>query len=541
MHKNAAPHGSHCSDWKRPVHSAIIKIVITRRNLIKTGLIGAGIVSSARVTNGETSAALPLISGATTLVGGQTLAGVEILTLDGPLGGVSVTGGTATPSAYNLSTIGVLSVASDGSMAGEDGRTIEYASNQGPGVITLSVDNSKAYNWTVTDYATMGAAYSAALFNLNFLASGEGQIILKDGDYAVTFDGYWKNRRMINTLTFKSENPQGARFPNPTIFNNAGNFTFDGIYFNNQISMTQSSDNLTFRNTEHFFAAVDERPGAYNAVAGPTAEAIYGNGTCGNITVENAHIHGTGGGIVCGSLVGPLTVRGCRFDNIYEDSIKLGGGQPVTIEDCYFEQPLAMQNDVNDPHADTIQFLGASGDWEDIRIARNIIIAKLTDRSNQCIFFDDIGSNFYSGVQILGNLIVNVGSLTTGIRIQQAKDCIVKGNTVVSHLGTTAFGPGIEVGGETTSGTHTVEDNAVDQINVAGPQTNVANNVILGVGGANVSYALAFKGSTFDPANRTEVLSEFAMKVGGPLDLPTNVGAISSGYEIFPSSSPSKE
>ena len=445
-------------------------------------------------------------------VGAQTLAGVQILTLEGSLTGVSVTGGTALPSAYNLSNIGVLSVASDGSMEGEDGKTIEYASDQGAGVITLSVDNSKMYNWTVTDYATMGAAYGRALFDLNALASGEGQIILKDGEYAVTFDGYWKNRTMTNTLTFKSENPQGARFTNPTIFNNAGNFAFDGIYFTHQISMTQGSENLTFRNTEHFFTQVDETPGAYSVVAGPTAELIYGNGTCGNIIVENAHIHGTGGGIVCGSLIGPMTIRGCRFTNIYEDSIKLGGGQPVTIEDCYIEQPLAMQADVNDPHADSIQFLGAAGDWEDIYIARNIILAKHTDRSNQAIFFDDIGSNFYAGVQVIDNVIVNVGSLTTGIRIQQAKNCIVRGNTVVSHLGVAASGTGIEIGGTTSSGTHTVEDNVADQINVAGPQTNVVNNAILGVGGSTVAYTDVFAGSTFAPTSRDEVLSEFARK-----------------------------
>lgn len=519
--------------------------MITRRSLIKAGLISAGMVSSAGVVSGDTPADPPLISGATALVGAQTLAGVKILTLDGPLSGVSVAGGTTTPSAYNLSATGVLSVASDGSMVGEDGNTITYTSDQGTGTITLSVDDTQTFNWTVTDYTEMVAAYVVAI-NDSFLTSGAGQIILKDGDYG-TSGTFYKNRTFVNPLILRSENQYGARFTNLTDLNNADNFIFDGIYFAEQINLRFAAENIIIRDTEHHFLDVLTDANAYDASpGGPQYQAIWGSGTCRDITIQRAKIHGWGEGITCGALIGPITIDGCEISNIFEDSIKLGGGFPVTITDCVIEQSLASSTSFGSPHADAIQFLGNSTkDWENVLIARNIFYSKYPNRFNQFLFVAGMGSGFYySGIQVLGNVFVSPGGPSTGIRIGSPKVAIVRGNTVVSHLGGTAQGPAILLGETETSGTHTVENNVTDGIDISGPQTNVTNNVLLGVGGANVAYNAAFTGSTFAPASRADVLSEFGMRPSGPLDGgggSDNVGTIGSGYVTFPTNSPGND
>ncbi len=519
--------------------------MITRRGLIKAGLVGAGMISHGNAITNVANAAVT--SGVVARVGAQTFAGIVILTLQdenhNPLTGVSVTGGTTTPAAYDLSSAGVLSVASNGSMAGEDGNTITYTSDQGDGAITLAVDDSKMYNWTVTDYATMGQAYLAALNDLNFLASGDAQIILKDGDYHITYAGYFKNRSMLNTLTFRAENPSRARFTNVTDIYNADNYIFDGIYFKKKIQLQFGSDNISFIDTEHHNADVLTASDAYAASpGGPQSIAIWGLGDCSNVTIQRAKIYGWGEGIVCGQMRGPLVIDGCEITNVFEDAIKIGGGFPVTITDNTIETPVAAAQSFGDPHADPIQFLGnREHDWEDILIARNIIYAKHTDRSNQGIFLDDMGAGYYySGTRILGNVLVNVGASTTGIRVSRAKDIEVIGNTVVSHLGTIAHGPGIVIGELGSAGMHIIKNNVADVINIAGAST-MENNVTLGIGGARIPYTAAFTGTAFAPMSRDDVLAEFAMQPNGSLDKGgnvNNVGAIASGYVTFPATSP---
>ncbi len=508
--------------------------MFTRRTLIASSLAGIGMMAKRNAIADINNQ--PLFN-MNPLVGAQTLAKVAICTLEdqlgNPLTNVSPTGGTATSSAYNLSSAGVLTVASDASMVGEDGNTITFTSDQGAGTITLNVDDSQTYNWTVNNYTEMGDAYTEALTTHSMLAAGPGQIILKDGTYDVTFDGYWKNRTMVNTLTFRAENQHAAIFTNVTDIYNAGNFTFEGIRFEDQFQLQFGGNDITLNDCEHFDAAVDEDANAYDlSPGGPTSRAIWGLGDASNLVVRRSKIHGWGQGIVCGQMTGPLTIEGCEITNYFEDAIAVGGGNAVTITDNVIEMPLASSSSFGDPHADAIQFLGTSGqDWENITIERNIIYSAHPDRSNQAIFMDDMADTFYySGTRITGNLIVNIGAASTGIRVMQAKGVNIHGNTVVSHLGAAAQGTGIIVGETRSAGSHTIKNNAADVITVSGT-SNSRNNMILGVGGSMVPYEEAFVGPSFNPMNYNDALSMFVRIKDSPLNIENkthNVGATGS-------------
>ncbi|MGB1390658.1 MAG: hypothetical protein ACPG61_17430, partial [Paracoccaceae bacterium] len=488
----------------------------------------------------------------------QTFSGVviEALTTNtgSPLTGVSATGGTASSGNYALSASGVLTVASDGSLSGEDGNTITFTSDQGTGTITLDVDDTKLYNYTVSSQANFTAAFIKTFSDHSYLAAGDAQIIFKDGNYT-TSSTTWKNRPFVNELVLRSENPKGAAFTTEQDIYNCDNLTYQDFRIEANVLMQFGSVHISFMDCDVVGPGVLTAVDAYDGVNGPGVTGIWGLGSCGDVNIIRCDIHGWGNGIVCGELIGQITIIGNKVTNIYEDSIKLGGGHPVTVKYNYIEGSIAGPTALNSTgtlaHADTFQFLGnGTADWENIEIIGNIFTTIFSDRSNQMVFLKGMSGGYcFSGTKINGNIVVNRGSDTTGIRVHNARDLQAIGNTVVSHLGGTAFGPGILIGEDDTFGTHDVRNNAADRITVYGTSNVIADdNTLLGIGGATIPYTTAFAGTGFDPVTRAEVLSMFGMKANGPLDVDDSGdasvgdrGAVGSGYVTFPATNPGSD
>lgn len=160
---------------------------------------------------------------------------------------------------------------------------------------------------------------------------------------------------------------------------------------------------------------------------------------------------------------------------------------------------------------------------------------------------DSVG-NAAGVATVLGS---SVSIPTIGILIEQAKDIEVYGNTIVRtniEDGLEDYSLSLTIGMSASSGSHTVMNNVFESRIVSGSQTDVVNNVVLGINGQTIDYADAFDGPTFNPTSRTDVLTLFNMKANGPLDADNSggpsvgdIGAIGSGYVTWPDFNPGTE
>jgi len=379
-------------------------------------------------------------------------------------------------------------------------------------------------------------------------SAGGKTVRLRDGAYGggrgVMVDG----RVFTSEVVITADDRAGAVF-GETWIEDSEYLTFDGVTFyvasGTHLVLYGTNSNITIKNCDIYGTTIDPE-GDYSS-SGPTAAAglnLHGASTHTDISILNNYIHDCAIGVV-GGAAGTFRIQGNHIENVYEDCIKINGNAGIVIiSDNYLAGVIANGFDAGNPHADFIQFLGKGSDWTGIEIDRNIIVATHSRAAAQGMFLDDMSAGFYySGTKIRGNLIVQKGGLSTGIRVRQAKNVEVYGNTVVSQLLFTAEGPGIVVGEDTTTGTHLIKNNVADRFSISGAAT-ITNNRKLGIGGEAIGYGTVFNGSAFDPDSRASALTEFEMKANGPLDRADtygDVGAVGSGYVTWASTNPGND
>jgi hypothetical protein len=474
--------------------------------------------------------------GALTLSG----AGGIIPTHTGVITSASITSGDAS-SHWQIAADGTITPTAAGDTANLNlgPYTLGVSFNGGVDTATVTV------NITASAYsaATMAEAKAAAAA----IGVGGGvSILLRSGTYAED-TAFLQNRAFTSTITITKHTGATPIFSQIDC-NNSDNLVIDGLTFTRgggiPLYIRNASDTVTVQNCLFYGTTPIDPLGDYSAVlpVAPTY-AIANDGTTApaNVSIRNNEFHDVLYGINL-SCTGALRIEGNYLHEFFYDGAHLtyvAGNTSVVFSDNVFTGPISNSTDFGNPHSDFIQFVGdAVSDWEGISILRNIFVAKYARAFTEGIFMRSGLGGYFSGTIVKGNLIINRFYETLGIRIMEAENAVIIGNTIASTTLLTGTGPAILIGEDASSGAHTVINNAADAITVAGSQAGVLNNIILGSAGATIPYATAFDGPTFAPTTRAEALSMYSMKVGGPLDLAVNVGAVGSGYVTWPTTSP---
>lgn len=432
--------------------------------------------------------------------------------------------------------------------------------NEGP--YTLNVRLNGGEDYAALTITTENNTYSvsnmtealAAASAINTASDGARTIKLRTGSYGQNAN-FMKDRAYENRVTITPHSGATATFSNIDI-TNTDNVTLDGLTFyrasSSMLSVRGGSAEIIIENNT--FSGPDIDPtGDYSAQQPTLTIGITKDGTTPphNLTIRNNTLHDIVYPIGWSPMgaTGFLTITGNYIYDFYEDGIKINypaGNATTTIADNVLIGAIGNSADVDSPHIDYIQAVGVGDrDWTGLEILRNIIVNTYSRATAQGIFIDDMtGGYHFNGIKVNGNLVINTGGATTGIRVRQAEDAEIYGNTIVSQLLFAAAGPGIVIGDDITAGTHLVRNNVADVISIAGT-TISENNQVAGIGGATIAYSTLFAGSTFSPTTRAAALSEFAMRANGPLDTDASggasigdIGAVGSGYVTFPASAP---
>jgi hypothetical protein len=175
-----------------------------------------------------------------------------------------------------------------------------------------------------------------------------------------------------------------------------------------------------------------------------------------------------------------------------------------------------------------------------IDIQRNIFLQTNTfGNGAQCIFATEMtGGRAYTGI-IRNNAISNGFYFQWGIQVQTVKNLEVSWNTVIrEYFDATFDGPTVFLGSAGNFGGLVVQNNVTESaLTITGAYTG-SNNVEVGTLFSLIPFTTAFAGAAYMPLSRADVLSQMALKTGGPLDLTVKVGAVGNGYITWPATSP---
>lgn len=402
---------------------------------------------------------------------------------------------------------------------------------------TLTID-TEASTYSVVSMTEVKAAAAA-------IGVGGGKTIkCRSGSYSADVDTF-KNRAFTSTVTLTSYTAKGAVFAALDI-NNTDFLTVDNVSVIDESATTgvllyvrNTSASTTIQNCLIRSAYID--PAADYSGAKPARPyGISKDGTTApsDVSLLNNEIYWVDVGISM-ACTGTLSIQGNYVHDYYEDGIKISGGSSSTVASWNVViGGIANSTDAGNPHPDMLQFIGQSGsDWTGIEIDGNRLVNTYTRSNPQGIFVQGMSAGLYFTAKVRGNVVINTGNASVGIRVQEAKDCEIYGNTVASNLGILGTGPGILIGETRSSGTQLVSNNAADSFAISGASTQ-SNNVTMGSRGVTIPYTTAYDGPTFAPTTLTEAMSMYDLKAGGPLDLEINVGAIGSGYVTWPATAP---
>jgi hypothetical protein len=258
----------------------------------------------------------------------------------------------------------------------------------------------------------------------------------------------------------------------------------------------------------------------------PNLDMLVTNGQCGNINFNYNHITWANRAMnVCPNF-GIMNTIGNRIAYYYDDGINgvYGGADCLwTCTDNIISHPVGLHTDSVDPHVDAIR--GASSatattDWTVI-ISRNIIFHGNSRGEMEGILLSDFkkagvdSGHFY--IATLENNVIPY-YVTQSLSVENAKNCVVRNNTIVANdlipTGIEQILVGLGSTDSTTSGTHTITGNISEAMNYGGTPT-LAHNILLGAGGGTIPYANVFNLQGVDPQTVADVKTWFAPKVGG--------------------------
>jgi hypothetical protein len=475
-----------------------------------------------------------------------------------PITSASIDSGDAS-SHWQVSSAGVFTPSATGDSANLNlgpytlGCTFTNASGSDTATITITI---LANSYSV---ATM-AQLKTASADIGTASGGARTVYCRSGSYAVDSTAI-QARSYVNRVTFTKHSGALPIFSQMTIHTSLL-VTIDGLTFYSQVAggaligVAGPSVGTIIQNCE-FYGDTISPTGNYASAAPVVPEySVFTSASVGypsDLSILNNTIHDVIAGVQVG-CDGALRIEGNKIENTFSDGIKItyrAANTSVKILDNTVNGIISNGTDFGNPHGDLIQFIGAfGGETTDFafEIGRNILINKYSRAFAQGIFADDMDSGTYFFVpNIYGNLILNGTNATCGIRVQQAKNARIIGNTVARHATIGGTGPGIWIGETFTSGTHDIRNNVADNYNLFGSYTTT-NNVTTGSGGATIAYTTAYDGPTFAPLTVADAKIFFNMKGHGPLDVDNSggpslndVGAVGSGYVTWATTQPGND
>jgi hypothetical protein len=290
--------------------------------------VGPGPWSASASATTNTAATFP---NQTARIGALTLGGAggyQIVNSDGIPATNVVDAGGGTATGYTLSTSGVITPTTDGSLAGQDSTTINVTADQGSATITLSVPANVAHVSNASQLEIAAELSTRAMGDIIELRDGEYNST--DADFRIKrgaqLTGTWNGS---NYCVVKSENPYKA------IIGHIGidgitikdcYFSFEKLTFNCDVRGAGQTTALIGRNQASYVRVENnkfigtENPARYNR--GDLKAAIDFNSTLnGNIIITNNEMTDVSLGI---NIKGrDSVIQGNTGVRLWEDCIKV--------------------------------------------------------------------------------------------------------------------------------------------------------------------------------------------------------------------------
>lgn len=505
----------------------------------------------------SSTAPLPAISNQTIAFGAATLASAggakarddygnerDFVSVD------SVVSGTGTGWTVSSGRL----IRTTGTPAASDGAVLRCTTSLGQVDVTIS---ALADGYSFRQQSEWGAILDIATATLSgktlYARPGTGIVSRTSSPYD------FRNRQFSSPLVISSHDTSSGnkgvwdRFS----IRRCSNITFDGIRITNQSSLnlvdiinevsTGCSD-IWVKNCE--MAGIYKDPNADYSGAGSYGTNSVGVNTSGashsNIKVHDNLIEDVDKGMIL-SCTGTLEVYGNRIDRLYRDVMQIiwpGSSVAAKIKYNTASQPIGRSDDADNPHVDFCQMTGTklsqTANWSGIELEGNRFIQGDARGTAQFLLLNDMdGSGYYfDAPRIVGNF-TDITS-THGITVDQAKDCVVYGNTIPNA----PIKLGSGSGGSTSSGTHLVKRNIATFYLLGGSPT-LDSNIDIGVDGTLAQVFDGDSGTFYEADNIADAMSMYSNKANGPADVDNSgdasigdAGAIGSGYVTWPSAIP---
>jgi hypothetical protein len=372
--------------------------------------------------------------------------------------------------------------------------------------------------------------FGSPLRNTSFGDSGTGWVgvSLESEDYS----NPWVLTDTQVDITARYVQFKGLTFPVPPTGDNSANaIVLDG-------SSGAPVSDIVFDSCTWLGATKDVNSNVYAA----GGSAAYGNGRGisdnGDVWTSNIRIIGCSfmycyrGAVLsarlaidasAGNLVSqPLHIAGNYFKAPYECAFQISKvanqNATPTVEDNVADGIVGVSTDLGNPHPDIYYFVAPtatnSTDWN-INFHRNW--AFKNGRGTAAFSFRDMNAGFYFIWNAIGN--VDMMGSSEGFFAIDAKNCIALYNISLSHENTDGALIGyLNVGTNTTSGTHRLTGNISEVQNVGGSPT-LSGNIQLGTNEGTIPFTDVFVGSK--PTDRASALTALVTKgiyaAAGPL------------------------
>lgn len=399
-------------------------------------------------------------------------------------------------------------------------------------VITI---NAVASSYSAATTAEAKAAAAA----IGTASSGARSILLRTATYAT--DATWlKNRAYANTVTIKPHDGATATWASLDVYNST-KITLHGLNVTNGdfstplILIEHSSNLIVVENCILSGVYRDPNGDWHTGYTNPSQAISSGAPYVTNITIQNNTITDVRNGIVFADISGTLTITVNTVTRFYEDAYKFGatsGVTPptVTVSNNVASQPISKGDDTTAPHSDFLQILttALTADWSGITITGNHFFHGDSRGNAQQGIFNNIGvATYYISAPVITGNSCQVDT-QSGIHLSAIKNGTIENNTITYINTGVVATPTIFLGDARSSGTISVQNNVSEAITLQGSATYTnTNNAVLGHLGVTIPYLTAFVGPTFTPQSEAEVLSQFAPKPAGPLDVSPYIGAFS--------------
>lgn len=256
-------------------------------------------------------------------------------------------------------------------------------------------------------------------------AQGGDTIQLASG----TYNGLAINNVSFATgVTITSANPASQAVLTNFNINGSAGLTFSNLEFVAKAPawfafQVRNSDNIHFKNLSVH--------GSLDGDASNDAEGIQILNSS-NVSIVNSEFQQLGRGMAIGSTNNVL-VQGNNIHDIRSDGMDFSAVNNVKV----IGNTIHSIHAVGEDHPDAIQFwtLGTTVSSKDILISGNVI-SRGDGGATQGIYFrDEVGGLPYTRVTIENNIVVGTGY--NAVRVNGAKDLVVKGNELISNPGDT--------------------------------------------------------------------------------------------------------